>query len=322
MRVLMWTPGAAQPHAGGSELIERWRAESDACIWIDVDESDGSEQARWLGAFGADPIIVEQALAKRFPPKAEAFGDCVFVLLRALNAEARSIEFQTIQIAFFVGAAIFDHPPQHGFAEHQQRPRPVWSNRARPATTRRLHVALQVTQTVVSRYMPIVLSLEERLGDIEDEMFEKPTDDLLNELLTYKRQLKNVRRIASYHTAICDTLGARSSSAVRSRRARHRRTARAVRTTRQPCKSLQRSRQRPDERISVAGVASPEQHHEGADGDHLYLRAPQFHRRGVRNELRSDAGTALAVRLFRRSRHHGCRRGERLLLMFRVRRWL
>ena len=51
-----------------------------------------------------------------------------------------------------------------------------------------------------------MLSLEQRLADIEDEMFENPTDDLLNELLTYKRQLKNVRRIASYHSAICDTL--------------------------------------------------------------------------------------------------------------------
>ncbi len=204
MNVLLWRPGGAAA-SGGSELIERWRSDTDTYLWIDLDERDGLEQSRWLTAFGADTVIIEQALAKRFPPKAITAGDNVFVLLRALNAEAHSIEFQTIQIAFFVGARFL-------LTRHSMDSPSIEKARARlleatvACSTTPAQLALEITQTVVSRYVPIVLSLEQRLADIEEEMFENPTDDLLNELLTYKRQLKNVRRIASYHSAICDTL--------------------------------------------------------------------------------------------------------------------
>ncbi len=206
MNVLLWRPTDAAATSGGSELIEQWRGgDPDAYLWIDLDESDGSEQSRWLAEFGADPVIIEQALAKRFPPKAITTGDNVFVLLRALNAEAQSIEFQTIQIAFFIGARFL-------LTRHSMNSPSIEKARARlleaadACSVTPAQLSLQITQTVVSRYVPIVLSLEQRLADIEDEMFENPADDLLNELLTYKRQLKNVRRIASYHTAICDVL--------------------------------------------------------------------------------------------------------------------
>jgi magnesium transporter len=205
LHVLLWTPEDCGLDVGGVELIARWRALPSANLWIDLDPGDGADQARWLTEFGADPIIVEQALAPRFPPKAEGFGSCVFLLLRALNADARSIEFQTIQIALFVGARflVTRHSMASPSVESARRhlSESPDARRQSPAT-----LALRITQTVVSRYTPIVLSLEERLGEIEDEMFDRPTDTLLNELLTYKRQLKNVRRIASYHTAICDTL--------------------------------------------------------------------------------------------------------------------
>jgi len=205
LQVLLWTPLDQELHHGGAELIARWHTLPDAVLWVDMDEADGAEQARLLSAFGADPIIVEQALAKRFPPKVEYLGDFVFLLLRALNAEAKSIEFQTIQIAFLVAARflVTRHSLDSPSIE-SARIRLLESREARHETPASL--ALRVMQTVVSRYTPIVLSLEARLADIEDEMFERPTDKLLNELLTYKRQLKNVRRIASYHTAICDTL--------------------------------------------------------------------------------------------------------------------
>ena len=128
-----------------------------------------------------------------------------FILLRALNAEAQSIEFDTIQIAFLVGerSLVTRHS---GYSPSIERTRNALLDAATPAPASPAAVALRVSQAVIARFVPIMHKLEGRLEEIEDEMFDKPTDRLLEELLVYKRQLKKVRRIASYHADIFDTL--------------------------------------------------------------------------------------------------------------------
>lgn len=190
---------------GDESLIGRWEAETDSYLWVDLSPEDGNDQVRILERFGADDVLIEQATAERFPPKLETFGDRVFLLLRALDAESTSIEFGTIQIAFLAG-------PRFLVTRHSRDSPSIAATRAQmrddpdclgisPA-----EVAVRVSNRVVDRYVPIVLGLEARLERMEDDMFDHPGDEILEELLTYKRQLKKVRRIASYHEGIFDAL--------------------------------------------------------------------------------------------------------------------
>ncbi|MGD8418106.1 MAG: magnesium transporter CorA family protein [Pseudomonadales bacterium] len=197
---MIWRDGSA-PETGAEALIERWRAEPDTYLWVDLDH-DSADAAAVLGTFGADEAVIEQSLAVRYPPKIEALSDdVVFILLRGLDAVSRSIDFGTIQIAFLVGPRflISRHSARSPSIERVQELLQTGSDQVgrRPA-----ELALDVAEVAVGRYVPIVLNLEGRLETIEDEMFENPTDDLLNELLGYKRQLKKLRRIASYHVSL------------------------------------------------------------------------------------------------------------------------
>ncbi len=205
MQVVKWRPGGGCMAEGDASLIEQWEAEGDGFLWVDLSADDGSDEAVILERFGADEVIIEQALAQRFPPKLEVLGDRVFLLLRALDAEATSIEFGTLQIAFLVGPRFLvtrhsDHSPSIAATRAQMREDPDCLD-VNPAG-----VAVRVSNRVVDRYVPIVLGLEARLEEMEDEMFEHPDDELLGELLVYKRQLKKVRRIASYQEAMFDRL--------------------------------------------------------------------------------------------------------------------
>lgn len=205
MQVVVWDPESGSRTEGDAALLERWRADPQLSIWVDLEPQDGAEQERMLQEFGADATICEQALAARFPPKLEHLGDVTFILLRALNAQAETIESGMIQIAFLVGPRFLltrhsDTSPSIERARDEllgEAPGPLPSCAA---------LAVRIAAIVVSRFVPIMHGLEARLEDIEENMFENPTDDLLNELLIYKRQLKIVRRLATYHANIFEEL--------------------------------------------------------------------------------------------------------------------
>lgn len=200
MKVLLWRADG-ELETGSEALIERWRGQPDSYLWVDLDH-DAADAAAVLAQFGADAAVVEQSLAVRYPPKIEVVSDdTVFMLLRGLDATSNSIDFGTIQIAFLVGERflVSRHSAPSPSIERVREQLEAGSDHVgrRPA-----ELALDIAEVMVGRYVPIVLNLEGRLESIEDEMFENPTDDLLNELLRYKRQLKKLRRIASYHVSL------------------------------------------------------------------------------------------------------------------------
>jgi len=201
---MTWTDG--HPVClGDASLIEQWRSDPGAYLWIDLDH-ETENQAAILTEFGADEVVLEQSLAVRYPPKIEALGDnLVFMLLRGLDAKSTSIDFGTIQIAFLIGERylVTRHSASSPSIERVQAQLQQAGNITghTPAA-----LAVKVAEVVVSRYVPIVLNLEGRLESIENEMFDNPTDDLLNELLGYKRQLKKLRRIASYQVSVFEMI--------------------------------------------------------------------------------------------------------------------
>jgi magnesium transporter len=205
VKTIIWHADGQLRLDGDVALIERWRSDTRALLWVDLSPDDGDDEAHWLAQFGADETTRSQALSSRFPPKVEHTDAGTFILLRALNAEAQSIDFGTIQIAFLVGErfVLSRHSSQSPSIE---RTRNALLDPATPAPSSPAAVAVRVSQAVVARFLPIMHKLEGRLEEIEDEMFDTPTDSLLEELLVYKRQLKKVRRIASYHADIFDTL--------------------------------------------------------------------------------------------------------------------
>jgi magnesium transporter len=205
MQVVVWNPADGSRMEGDAALVARWRSDPQLHIWVDLEPQDGADQERMLREFGADATICEQALAARFPPKLEHLGDVTFILLRALNAEASSIESGMIQLAFLVG-------PRFLVTRHSDASPSIERARSEllAETVATLPIcaalAVRIAAIVVSRFVPIMHRLEARLEDIEENMFENPTDELLNELLIYKRQLKIVRRLATYHATIFEEL--------------------------------------------------------------------------------------------------------------------
>jgi magnesium transporter len=191
---------------GGRELVERWKADERTLIWLDLGDEPAGEAGRLLREdFGLHPLAVSDALRERHPPKLEHFGDYTFLLLRGLSAESKDTDFSTIQLALFVGRRflVTRHSADSPSTDKLWREAQEHAGRlaAAPAV-----LALRLCRIMVDRYLGILLALEPRLEELEDEILSSPRDELLGELAGYKSSLKKLRRIFAYHQQVFSAL--------------------------------------------------------------------------------------------------------------------
>lgn len=199
IRTALYRPGQNTVSLGAEEQIEQWRGETDSVMWLDIEHAELAQERDLLQQFQLHPLAIEDAQRTRRPPKVEEFDNFLFLLLRGLDATTTDIEFGVIQLALFVGDRflITRHDKPSTSANH------VWENltpeimAAGPGG-----LVAKIAGRLQRRYVEILLELEPRLDEIEEEMFEQPNDQQLAELTSYKSKLRHLSRIATYHENI------------------------------------------------------------------------------------------------------------------------
>lgn len=203
---LLFDPASGSLKEGGEELIAEWQSGTDSILWANYDREDpGAELQQLTETFGLHKLAVHDAQRDRHPPKIEEFDTNTFILLKGLDAETNSIAFGTIQIAAFVGERFC-------VTRHSGRSVSIEKLRAEIAANPEGmargagYVAMRLGRLVVDRYLPILLDLESRLDQIEEEMIKVPHDSMLAELVGYKSNLKKLRRVMTYHVHVFSVL--------------------------------------------------------------------------------------------------------------------
>lgn len=208
---MLLEPGGGTVHRGDESLLESWTPAGDSFVWVDFDREDPGRERRFLERrFELATLAVDDALRDRHPPKLEWFDDYYFLLLKGFTAETSSIDYSIVHISLFVGRnfLVTRHADRSPSADR------VWEMASRGEVDLARgpgHVCYRIVRTVIDRYTPIILGLEQRLAELEELMLANANDDLLAELVTYNSRLKKLRRIFSYQQVILNEL-ARSRS--------------------------------------------------------------------------------------------------------------
>lgn len=206
IRALLYDAKRGDMTLGDERLIEVWKADSDKRIWVDLFEVPPDEERLLLqNEFDLHPLAVQDATGDRHPPKLERFDGCLFLIFKGLHTDSTLEEFKSIQISIFMGERFL--VTRHSglspsidwlwgtLSESPQMFKPGISN-----------LALKLMDRIVRRFVPILLSLEIRLDEIEHELFEQPRDALMAELSGYKANLKRMLRYFTYHEQMLSEL--------------------------------------------------------------------------------------------------------------------
>ena len=202
IRTLLFTPASGEIQIGEENLLELWHADGDQLLWIDFDAEEKHRERELLKqVFDLNDLALDDCQRDRHPPKLEFFDRYYFLLLKGFTAETDNIDFEVVHISQFVGKNFI--ATRHGIRSPSIDK--IWSLMEQGGLDLRrgpVHISYKITRTIIDRYTPIVLEMEKRLDAMEEEMLERPSDELLGELISYNTKLKKLRRIYGYQEAI------------------------------------------------------------------------------------------------------------------------
>ena len=186
---------------GGKELLQEWKKNSDSWIWVDLyDEPVDTEQVFLTEHFELNSVSVREAQRNRHPPSYEVFKEYIYLLLKPLDAESDTLDFNTLQLAIFAS----DHFLVTRHSKESPYLKKLWQTLEQEGPSNESPQSLMISmgKRVAQRYGKVLLDLEQRLDVIEDELFDSPTDTLMKELVKYNTGLRKMQRILSYYVDV------------------------------------------------------------------------------------------------------------------------
>ena len=206
LRTALHDPRSGQTAFGGQELLQRWHEDPELLLWLDSDGEDpGAERKLLREEFDLNDLALDDCQRDRHPPKLEWFDDYFFLLLKGFTADTRTIEYNIVHISFFVGQRFI--VTRHGITSPSINR--IWrlvEDGKVSLGKGTVHVCYRIVRTIIDRYTPIILNLEERMDELEEEMYDNPSDRLLAELVAYSSKLKKLRRIFGYQATVIANL--------------------------------------------------------------------------------------------------------------------
>ncbi|HCS66609.1 MAG TPA: metal transporter [Cellvibrio sp.] len=188
---------------GGEELVQRWHADGNGFIWIDLLGENAAHESNFLLSMGCHPLAVEDVQRFRHPPKTETFDNYTLILYRGLTEFNKDLTIQQMTIALFAGErCLISCHPRHSMGVNH-----YWGY----AQQENLLVspgllASRIMRFSVGRYLEAILAFEPSLNELEDAMQEKPNDEVMRELIGYQSRLRKLKRIFSYHEKLVTNL--------------------------------------------------------------------------------------------------------------------
>jgi magnesium transporter len=178
--------------------------QTDKFIWIGLHEPDKEMLTKIQREFDLHDLAIEDALRAHQRPKIESYGDTIFIVMR--TTQMNGGKFDIGETHFFLGSN-FIITVRHGSSVAYT------DVRARCESTPHLlkkgpgFALYAVMDAIVDQYFPVVSSLEEKLDELEEQIFdEKFKRQTTAEIYQLKRHLLEVKRSVSPLIDICNKL--------------------------------------------------------------------------------------------------------------------
>src|SRR5215813_4148276 len=169
------------------ETVERLLEKGER-LWFDLYQPDADELGMLATAFGIHQLALEDAAQFGQRPKLEDYDD--FTQLIAYGVQEGNDDL--VEIHFFYSMRYLvtvRHGDCAAFAEARKR----LAHRAKPVG--RLQLMHRILDELTDGFFPVLSSFDDRIDQLQDEMFARPTDAQLSELFNMKRWLIGVRKV-------------------------------------------------------------------------------------------------------------------------------
>jgi magnesium transporter len=161
--------------------------------WLDLEAPSHEDLCALEGLFGFHPLAIEDAENPDTRPKIEEYDNFLFVVTRGINHNPGATALDLIPLYAFLNRHVIvtvHTRPMKSVATAIDRLR-RHPQLLQSGPDRLLHHLLD---HVIDYYFPVMDALEDRIEELEDEVFRRPSDGLLERIFSTRKELVAIRR--------------------------------------------------------------------------------------------------------------------------------
>ena len=158
-------------------------------LWLNLADTGPDTIALLREVFKIHPLAVEDAQEFDQRPKVEDYDDFVYlVAYGACGLDQPLVEVHCFYAENFFVSVHRDEIPAVTEACHAL---------TRLHTDRRLVAMYRLLDSLVDSMFPYLATFDDRIDELQDQIFSKPTEDQLAQMFALKRQLVNMRKLVT-----------------------------------------------------------------------------------------------------------------------------
>ncbi len=190
----------SQDHLQESDLTDSTQLDRSqhkhSITWINIDGLGDVETLSTLGRqFGLHPLALEDVLNVGQRPKLEIFSDHLFIIAQ-MTYQNREKIICGEQVSIFFGKDYLITIQEEGdydvFEPVRER---IRSGRGMIRKSGADYLAYALIDSVIDHYYPVLEDLGQSIEELEDELIERPSREMVLTLHEHKRSLTQLRRL-------------------------------------------------------------------------------------------------------------------------------
>ncbi len=191
------------PSPSWAEVIRQ----PDGLLWVDFQATAPEEDEALLrDVFHFHPLAIDDALQEIHLPKLDDWDDYLYIVLQSVVFNRENGELvDTLELDIFLGGNFM-------VTHHDREIAPLdrlWEIAGLDERIPRRgadYLLYRLVDEVIASYMPVVESLDLEIDHIEDQLFNSPTQQALQQLFTLKRSVLHLRRMVGPQREVLNRL--------------------------------------------------------------------------------------------------------------------
>lgn len=163
--------------------------------WINIDGIHEIDVIEKVGRhFNLHPLVLEDIVHTGQRPKAEDFGDYLYIVLKMLYYDEKLDEVRAEQVSMIVGSNfLLSFQVQKGDVFNSVRER-IRQAKGRIRKAGADYLAYALMDAIVDQYFVIIEIFQEKMESLEEELVTNPTGQILETIHTMKREMIYFRK--------------------------------------------------------------------------------------------------------------------------------
>jgi len=163
---------------------------SNSVSWINLYGIHDIEQIKQIGdMFDLHSLLLEDILFTGQRPKLEEFDEHIFVVMKMLKYDDKEKMISSEQISIILGknfVITLQEQPGDVFGSVRDR---IRKKKGRIRNSGCDYLAYALIDTIVDNYIYAIERIGEQIEDLEEHIIENPSQEVLQEIYTYKKEI-------------------------------------------------------------------------------------------------------------------------------------